>query len=275
MIRCKPLLGTFVEIRVEDPLPPLKALDEAFLAVEQVQSLMDFHNPDSELSQINAKSYIETIRIHPWTAEVLGVAKEVYLQSQGVFNCGVGHHLMEADLLPRHFNLNDYSFGGIEDLQFIEPSTVRSSLPLCLDLGGIAKGYAVDKAVETLIANGIQTGSVNAGGDIRVFGDHSQDIHIRNPSKPHELLQIGSMTEGAIATSSLYFANRNISSKSFMVHPISQEHIEFSGSYSVIASRCVYADALTKVVSISGNSRHPCLSYFFAQAIRISNTQYL
>jgi thiamine biosynthesis lipoprotein len=273
MIRCKPLLGTFVEIRVEDSSPPLNVLDEAFLAIEQVQSLMGFHNPDSELSQINARSYVEPIRIHPRTAEVLRAAKEVYLQSQGVFNCGVGHRLMEAGLLPRHFNLNDDSFGGIEDLQLIEPTVVRSSLPLCLDLGGIAKGYAVDKAVEVLIANGIQTGSVNAGGDIRVFGDHSQDIQIRNPSKPHELIQIGSMTEGAIATSSLYFANRNTSSKSFMVNPLNQEHIEFSESYSVIASRCVYADALTKVVSISGNSHHPCLSYFSAQAIRVSGTQ--
>jgi thiamine biosynthesis lipoprotein len=275
MIRCKPLLGTFVEIRVEDQSPPLKALDEAFLAIEQVQSLMGFHHPDSELSQINARSSLEPVRIHPWTAEVLGIAKEVCLQSEGVFNCGVGHRLVEAGLLPKHFNLNDYSFGGIEDLQFIEPFLVQSSLPLCLDLGGIAKGYAVDKAVEALLANGVQVGSVNAGGDIRVFGNHSQDIQIRNPSKPHELIQIGSMTVGAIATSSLYFANRNTSSKSFMVNPLNQKHIEFSDSYSVVASRCVYADALTKVVSISGNAHHPSLSYFSAQAIRIPNIQSL
>ena len=83
------------------------------------------------------------------------------------------------------------------------------------------------------------------------------------------------MTEGAIATSSLYFTNRNISSKSFMVNPLNQEYVEFSESYSVIASRCVYADALTKVVSISGNSHHPCLSYFSAQAIQIPSTQSL
>jgi thiamine biosynthesis lipoprotein len=275
MIRCKPLLGTFVEIRIEAESLSLKALDEAFLAMEQVQSLMGFHNPYSELSQINARSHLEPVRIHPWTAEVLTIAKEVYLQSQGVFNCGVGHPLVEVGLLPRHHKLNHDSFGGIEDLQFIEPFLVRSSLPLSLDLGGIAKGYAVDKAVEALIANGIHTGSVNAGGDLRVFGDHSQDIHIRNPSKPHELIQIGSMKVGAIATSSLYFANRNTSSTSFMVNPLNQEHIEFSESYSVIASKCVYADALTKVVSISGNARHPCLSYFSAQAIRIPNTESL
>ena len=275
MIRCKPLLGTFVEIRIEDESPSLKALDEAFLAIEQVQSLMGFHNPDSELSQINARSYLEPVRIHPWTAEVLTIAKEVYLQSQGIFNCGVGHRLVKAGLLPRHHNLNNSPFGGIEDLQWIEPFLVRSSLPLCLDLGGIAKGYAVDKAVEVLMANGIHTGSVNAGGDIRVFGDLSQGIQIRNPLKPHELIQIGSMTVGAIATSSLYFANRNTSSTSFMVNPLNQEHIEFSESYSVVANRCVYADALTKVVSISRNTRHPCLKYFSAQVIRIPSTESL
>ena len=273
MIRCKPLLGTFVEIRIKDESPPSEALDQAFLAIEQVQSLMGFHNPDSELSQINARSYLEPVRIHPWTAEVLRIAQEVYLQSQGVFNCGVGHRLVEAGLLPKHSKLNDGSFGGIEDLQFIGLSLVRSPLPLCLDLGGIAKGYAVDKAVESLLANGIQAGSVNAGGDMRVFGDRSQEIQIRNPSKPHELIQIGSMSAGAIATSSLYFANRSTSSKSFMVNPLNQGHIEFSESYSVVASRCVYADALTKVVSISRNTRHPCLSHFSAQAIRIPNTQ--
>ena len=77
MIRCKPLLGTFAEIRIEDESPSLKALDEAFLAIEQVQSLMGFHNPDSELSQINARSHLESVRIHPWTAEVIGIAKEI------------------------------------------------------------------------------------------------------------------------------------------------------------------------------------------------------
>jgi thiamine biosynthesis lipoprotein len=57
-----------------------------------------------------------------------------------------------------------------------------------------------------------------------------------------------------------------------MVNPINQEHIEFSDSYSVISDQCVYADALTKVVSISGNTNHPCLEQFSAQAIKISST---
>jgi thiamine biosynthesis lipoprotein len=269
MIRCKPLLGTFVEISTEDEEYSLHAIEMAFAAIEQVQSLMGFHDPESELSQINARSHLAPIRIHSWTAEVLAIAKEIHIESQGIFNCGVGHRLVEAGLLPRHVNLNDHSFGGIEDLRFIEPNLVQSKLPLCLDLGGIAKGYAVDKAVELLVVNNIQSGSVNAGGDMRVFGNLTQDIQIRNPSMPHELIQIGKMKVGAIATSSLYFSKRDADAKSYMVNPLNHEHIEFSESYSVIANECVYADALTKVVSISGNTQHPCLSHFSAQAIKI------
>ena len=271
MIRCKPFLGTFVEVSTEDGEHSLHAIEMAFTAIEQVQSLMGFHDPDSELSQINARSYLEPIHIHPWTAEVLAIAKNIHSESQGIFNCGVGHRLVEAGLLPRHISLNGQSFGGIEDLLFIEPNWVQSKLPLCLDLGGIAKGYAVDKAVEVLFAHDIASGSVNAGGDMRVFGNLTQDIQIRDPSKPHELIQIGRMKAGAIATSSLYFSKRDAEAKSYMVNPLNQEHIEFSESYSVITNKCVYADALTKVVSISGNTQHPCLSHFSAQAIKISH----
>jgi len=272
MIRCKPLLGTFVEIRIENGLQSSKVLNEAFLAIEQVQSLMGFHNPESELSQINARSYLEPVHIHPWTAEVLSIAKEVFQLSNGLFNCGIGHLLVEADLLPKHVCLGAHAFGGIEDVLFIEPDLVHSTAPLCLDLGGIAKGYAVDRAVEILLGDGIRSGSVNAGGDLRVFGDCSQDIHIRNPANPHELIQIGNIRKGAIATSSLYFSKRDAGAKSYLVNPFNREHLEFSESYSVIANQCVYADALTKVVSISGNTQHPCLSHFSAQAIKIPNT---
>jgi thiamine biosynthesis lipoprotein len=272
MIRCKPLLGTFVEIMIEDVRQSQQVLEEAFFTIEKIQSLMSFHDPESELSQINARSYIEPVHLHSWTSEVLAIAKEIHHHSQGIFNCGIGHHLVEAGLLPRHLRLSNYPFGGIEDLEFLESTLVFSKLPLRLDLGGIAKGYAVDKAVEALISNNIRAGSVNAGGDMRVFGNCTQDIQIRNPSNPHELIHIGSMKAGAIATSSLYFARRDIHSKSFIVNPFNHQHIEFSESYSVVASECVYADALTKVVSISGNTQHPCLNHFSAKAIRIPST---
>ncbi len=271
MIRCKPLLGTFVEICTPDEERFSHAIENAFLAIEEVQTLMSFHNSESELSQINARCHLEAIRIHPWTTKIMTIAQEIHLRSGGLFNCGIGHRLVASGLLPRHFDRAD-QFGGIEHLQFLGPTLVRSDLPLCLDLGGIAKGFAVDLAVDVLQCAGIPSGLVNAGGDLRVFGGEAQLIQIRNPANPYEVISLGNMSEGAIATSSLYFVKRDKTSISFMVNPINHEHIEFSESYSVIADQCVYADALTKVVSISGNTNHPCLGQFSAKAIKIPNS---
>lgn len=276
MIRCKPLLGTYVEISTPNGRHFFNAIENAFLAIEELQVLMGFHNPESELSYINARCHLGAVRIHPWTAKVLLIAQEIYHHSEGLFNCGIGYHLVASGLLPRHFDIHISTkanpFGGVEHLQFLEPTLVRSTMPLCLDLGGIAKGFAVDLAVNILQSASVPSGLVNAGGDLRVFGSKAQDIHIRNPTNPSEVINLGNMRDGSIATSGLYFAKRDKTSNSYMVNPINHEYIEFSDSYSVIADQCVYADALTKVVSISGNTNHPCLEHFSAQAIKISST---
>ena len=271
MIRCKPLLGTFVEISIHTAcLSQERAIDKAFAAIKNVQDLIGFHNPQSELSKINAQSYLQKIEIHPWTAHVLRVASEIYDHSHGLFNCGIGHRLVAAGLLPNNLDLEQHQFGGIEDLQFVNAHTVFSLKPLCLDLGGIAKGFAVDIAISSLLSDGIESGCVNAGGDLRVFGSEAQAIQIRNPAAPSELIHIGTLEHGAIATSSLYFSKRQQQSMSYVINPFTQEHIDFSGSYSVIANECIYADALTKVLAISGQMDHPCFDHFSAQAIRIA-----
>lgn len=272
MIRCKPLLGTFVEITIDQD-DGQEAIESAFLAIEKIQNLMGFHNPKSELSQINHRAHKEAIEIHPWTAQVIRIAKEIHLASGGLFNCGIGHRLVAAGLLPKHITLSNHEFGGIEDAQFLAPDLIQSSRPVCLDLGGIAKGFAVDMAVRVLKSEGIQSGVVNAGGDLRVFGSTSRPIQIRNPLSPQELIQIGSLENGAIATSGLYFAKRD-QQESYLINPLartlSEIHAEVTGSFSIFAKECVYADALTKVLALSNDDHHPCFTKFSAQAIRIA-----
>ncbi|HQS61560.1 MAG: ApbE family lipoprotein [Polynucleobacter sp. 24-46-87] len=267
MKRCKPLLGSYVEIICDDCNEHDLAVDAAFNAIETVQSLMGFHNPQSELSRINCKAHREFIAIHPWTAKVLTVAQEMHQRSGGLFNCGIGQHLIDKGLLPQSRWMKQQQFGGIENIHFIAPCIVQSSAPICLDLGGIAKGFAVDVAVQTLQEAGVQSGCVNAGGDMRVFGTRAQSIHIRNPSNPSQCICLGQLQDGAIATSALYFTEQDYISKSFMMNPLTSQSMDFSGSYSVIAPECIYADALTKVISLSGDVLHPCLEQFSAQAI--------
>jgi len=272
MVRCKPLLGTYVEISVDES-DNQTAMDNAFNAIQIVHELMGFHDPLSELSQINRHAHIEAIEIHAWTAQVLKIAKEIHQKSQGLFDCGIGHRLVAAGLLPSHITLQNHHLGGIEDIQFLAPDLIRSLRPVCLDLGGIAKGFAVDMAVRVLISEGVQSGIVNAGGDLRVFGDTSRPIQIRNPLVPDEALEIGSLKNGAIATSSLYFAKRD-RLQSHIINPFAQDaaeiHLDVKGSFSILAKECVYADALTKVLALSNNTHHPCFKYFSAQALRIT-----
>lgn len=274
MIRCKPLLGTYVEISTSDDLHAPQAIESAFKAIAKVQALMSFHDARSELSKINTLAHLQSISIDPWTASVLRTAQELHQQSNGLFNCGIGQHLVHSDLLPRHYRNERSEFGGIEHVLFLEDHLIRSSKPLCLDLGGIAKGFAVDMAVNALQSAGIHSALVNAGGDMRLFGDTAKTIYLRNPCNPSALLNAGTLQNGAMATSGLYFAKGARAtykqSSSPIVNPISQASIHFSQSYSVIAPKCVFADALTKVVSISGNTHHPCLRYFSAQSIKVS-----
>ena len=272
MIRCKPLLGTFVEISIKED-DEQSAIDNAFSAIQKVHDLMGFHNPQSELSQINERAHSEAVEIHAWTAQVIQIAKEIHIASDGLFDCGIGHRLVEAGLLPRHITFTNHGLGGLEDIHFLAPDLIKSMRPVCLDLGGIAKGYAVDMAVRVLLSEGISSGSVNAGGDLRVFGDTSFPIQIRNPDSPEELIEIGSLENGAIATSSLYFTKRD-HQQSHIINPLAQNesaiHAEVLGSYSVLAKECVYADALTKVLALSNNEHHPCFKRFSAQALRIA-----
>ena len=276
MIRCKPLLGTYVEISAEIGSINMtsfeldEVINKSFSAIKLVQDLMGFHHPDSELSKINILAHTKVLEIHPWTFEVLRIAKEIHKASSGIFDCGVGSRLVEAGLLPNHQIASTQAWGGLADLILEKPNLVSSMRPIQIDLGGIAKGFAVDKAVEILKSATIESGLVNAGGDMRVFGAQSQELLIRSPANPKELLSIGSLKDGAVASTSLYYSDAaNSQSRSPIVNPMTMEQIEFTDSYSVIAPRCIYADALTKILAITKNSTHPCFAEFSAHAIRI------
>lgn len=266
MIRCKPLLGTYVEVFADLDI----AIDQAFLAVQLVNDLMSFHNPDSELSQVNARAHIKPIRVHEWTFQVLSAAKELYENTEGMFDCAVGKKLVESGLLPQHPDLLSSSSNHTLDLMLSEPNTVFTNTQLTLDLGGIAKGFAVDRAVEALQQYGAKSGYVNAGGDLRVFGNAAYDIQIRNPHHPSELITLGTLENGAIASSGLYYCDRLKTNQGHIVNPKTMQQILFTESYSVIAPECMHADALTKVLAISRNSMHPCFHQYSAQAIGVT-----
>ena len=134
-----------------------------------------------------------------------------------------------------------------------------------IDLGGIAKGFAVDVALDVLRDYEIEHAVINAGGDIGVIGELPQPIYIRNPSDPCKLMFIGNLVDAAVATSGTYYSKDvGDSDYSSIVVPDSGRSVLDALSFSVIAPSCMAADALTKPLAIHKNMSAPYFSKYQA-----------
>lgn len=252
--RCRPLLGTFVEITLTDsrlPEPFLQDLgDSAFERIARVQSLMSFHDPASELSRLNACGHLHPLPVNSWTREVIAEAVRIGRASEGVFDIAVAPTLVQWGFLPHHSAGSADEAGTYRDIVLHRDGRVSFRRPLLLDLGGIAKGFAVDKAAEFLQAHGVHQAVINAGGDLRFVGQHPPSLAIRDPAAPQSIRLFAQVTAPAVATSAAYFANRRHHWRkvTHILHPKTRKPMRSNVSVSVFAQTCVQADALTKVV---------------------------
>ena len=244
LARCQPNLGTYVEISVsgdvsEDEL--ISASNAAFLKIDLIQSLMSFHDEESELTRVNRYAAREPVPISLETKFVLEQALRLSEKTNGLFDITVAPKLVASKALPNH-NFDLSPTGTWRDIILID-NEVRFTKPLLLDLGGIAKGYAVDQAINA-VDDSINI-TVNAGGDLRMRPWRGNQVEVRHPRSPHsESIQI-QMKNRAVATSATYYSENGVlivsKEPSASINP--NENI----SVSVFAKDCLLADALTKV----------------------------
>jgi thiamine biosynthesis lipoprotein len=262
----RPLLGTYVRISVRGAPAPVcaDAVNAAFDAIAQVQTLMSAFDPASDLGRIQRLAHHEPVAVHPWTQEVLLLAQRVNALSGGLFDPGVASQLAHWGLLPPTGRTTAPS--SITQLT-VQDGQVRSAGPCHLDLGGIAKGFAVDRAIDALQAHGITCASVNAGGDLRVIGPESEPIYLRQTHSEKPVLA-GLLQDGACATSAIHFTQQRHAGQtiSALVHPQRCQAVQSPDSFSVIAPLCAVADALTKVLALARQTTRPCFAHFGAQA---------
>ena len=170
--RAQPWMGTLVSMRVEG-LPALgahRAIDAAFAEVAAVHRLMSFHQEDSDVCRLNRLAVRRPVAVHPYTSEVLQWALKFSFFSVGCFDISVARELVDRQFLPRPSGRKCDPKSSWRDIELRRDGRVTFHRPLWIDLGGIAKGYAVDRASETLRSWGAQKSVVNAGGDLRVTG---------------------------------------------------------------------------------------------------------
>lgn len=252
--RSRPLLGTFVEIRAatDDLATANIAINRAFARIARVQALMSPFEPTSDVSRINALAPRQSIRVHAWTWRVLALAQTLSRATDGAFDITAG-----ADTACNW-----------RDLELRTRRRVRCRRRLRLDLGGIAKGFAVDRAIDALRAAGVARGVVNAGGDLRVFGPEAEPIWVRHPAALGCGVPVGNLRDGACATSANYLDARG---RGRLRNPTHGSLWIGRGSVSVQAPTCVVADALTKVVAVLGPQRAAAiLARYSATALALS-----
>lgn len=272
MRRAQPWLGTLVEIDVDaaDADAGRFAIDAAFARVASIHAAMSYHAPTSELCCLNRAAPGQAIMVGDDLWAVLATASRLHAESAGLFDCAVAPTLVRAGLLPMSEDI-DACCGTQADVELLEPGVVRKRCLLHLDLGGIAKGYAVDAAVVTLMELGITAGTVNAGGDLRVFGPMARRILVRDPRAPTHLVPLIDLEASALATSAGYFVEPGMDGpRAALVDPILGRCIATAASISVVAPTCMIADALTKVVALSGDVRHPLVAASGAEAVRLA-----
>jgi FAD:protein FMN transferase len=236
--RMHPALGTFVEISAaaNSPTKIEMAVNQAFEEIACVEKLMNFHQAQSDIGRINRSRTV--IEIHPWTARVIRLALKLAWDSAHRFNPTVGGQLVEQGRLPDPA-MNFIASGRAEDIE-LDGSWIRRRRPVLLTLDGIAKGWAVDRAIARLRACGMTDAVVNAGGDWRCFGSPRS---IRLDSEVGSIF-LGQLTNGACATSA---AGRD--SERFPAQLISGGKPVRSGQWTVLAGQAWLADALTKVAA--------------------------
>ena len=270
--RAQPLLGTIVEVDAVVPDPAgTKAVDAAFDTVARVHRVMSAHDPASDVGRLNRFSAHTVVQVHPWTWQVLAIARQISAAAGGVFDVSVAPALAQFGYLPPIEHQVERGTGW-RAIDLLPAYAVRFSESIAIDLGGIAKGFAVDRAADALRAHGVTDFVVNAGGDLRV-GTGRETINVRHPARPSHLIPLAELSNTAVATSATYFAAKKWNGS--LVHPIVVPHTgacaELDGSVTVLASECVVADALTKVVAILGEASGPVLARFGAEACVITH----
>ena len=248
--RARPQLGTLVEIGVANiddtahgAAAATTAIEAAFARIGRIETALTRFDPQSAIGRFNDAAAGTTIEVGDDARIVLQAAAALCVASDGLF---------------------DVSLGTGADGWVCQGAQLRKRRAgVRLDLGGIAKGHAVDAAVEALRRAGIAAGWVNAGGDLRVFGALALPIDLRDEACGG-VRRFAVLQEGAFATS---WIDRSPSTPAWRSNASAPAAADVGARHaSVAADRCLWADALTKIVALAGNARHPLLRAHGAQA---------
>jgi thiamine biosynthesis lipoprotein len=240
--------------------------EDAALAVERevarIEARYSRYRPDSVLSRINNIAAIGgSVDVDPETAGLIEYAYACFRKSEGLFDITSGllrkvwnFHVrtlptekMIAELLPRI---------GLSKVEWSNPRLTFGTAGMELDLGGIGKEYAADRAAQIAGASGIDSGLVNLGGDVRVIGrgDPPWRIGIRHPRRFDVSIVALGLPCGGLATSGDYERFVEVDGRRYchILDPRSGWPVQGLRSATVIGDDCLVAGSLATMAMLKG-----------------------
>jgi len=258
----RPAMGTSVTITVlhRSERRARMALEAAYDAIERAEAALSAWRDSSEVSRLNRD---RTIVAGSDLQRVLTAARHYYELSSGAFDITVKPVLdvyraifADEDRAPTPAERDAARQAvGFEHLT-VTGNEVFLSGEAAIDLGGLAKGYIIDRAVAALRRSGIHDGLVNAGGDIRAFGSNNGEpwrIALQNPRDRTDYLAVIALTDYAITTSGDYERYFDPEREyHHIIDPRTGRSATALISATIIAGRAVDADALSTSVFVLG-----------------------
>lgn len=211
-------IGTFIQVSVytSEEEKAQKAFDTVSAVFDEVNIQMSAHREDSLLSRINRASGIEPVRIPEGLFGLIENSLAYSEKTDGAFDLTVGPVIKlygfyrNKGYLPSKKELKKtLELVGWKNVRMKpeDSSVFLAKKGMLLDLGAIAKGYAVDLAIERLKKQGVADALVNAGGNLYALGDKDGDgwsVGVQHPLNENEIYLTLGMKDLAIATSGCY-----------------------------------------------------------------------
>lgn len=248
-----------------------RAIDIVFDEIAKLDSMLNFFSDKSELSIINKNAGLSEVRVSQETIEVIEKAIYASEKTDGAFDATIGPEISLWDF-PNKIKPDDKTIRerlSLVNYKLIHINKERSTVYLekrgmLLDLGGIAKGYAADRAVAVLKRIGIKSGLVSVAGDIKAFGlkpdGRAWVVGIRNPraiGNDDDIMATIELRDAAISTSGDYERYFIVDGKRYhhILDPKTGYPADECQSVTVIAKDGVYTDSFSTGVFVLGPER--------------------
>lgn len=260
------IMGTriAVELWADDATRGNAAIAAVMAEMNRIDLAMSTYKPDSELSRLNARAARGPVRVSAELFDLLGTAMEYSRITGGAFDVTYASVGFMYDFRARQRPDSAAIGAALPAVNYRLVQLDRASRSVRylrdgvrIDLGGIAKGYAVDRGIAILQARGIRHALVSAGGDSRVVGDRFGKpwvIGIRHPDRKDEVVTRIPLVDTAISTSGDYerYFDENGVRYHHILDPRTGQSASAVRSATVLADTATRTDGLSKTAFVLG-----------------------